>query len=371
VEVTTIQHIYSGTSSQMSTNNRMKAYDLIKLLQDRMNESIIGQENIVERLIMALLADGNILLEGLPGLAKTRAVRAMAKIIHSDFRRIQFTPDLTSTDVTGSEKMYEENGEYKFRFEEGPIFGNIILADEINRAPAKVQAVMLEAMEERQVTVAGKGHDLPKLFIVLATQNPIEQEGTYPLPEAQKDRFLMHVKITYADMESELKMIRLVRDERDNVSRVVDNRRIPKEAIFVARREIAKVKMSEEIERYIIALVYSTRFPLRYSKQLNIFIEVGVSPRATLALEQCSRVYAWLNGRDEVVVDDVKAIIHDVFRHRLVMSSSAELNEKTNDDIIDLILDQVPAPGDEEKKMREKLEREREKREKENGGSSE
>ncbi|SFV51713.1 MoxR-like ATPase in aerotolerance operon [hydrothermal vent metagenome] len=353
----------------MSANNRMKAYDLIKLLQERMNESIIGQENIVERLIMALLADGNMLLEGLPGLAKTRAVRAMSKIINSDFRRIQFTPDLTSADVTGSEKMYEENGEYKFRFEEGPIFGNIILADEINRAPAKVQAVMLEAMEERQVTVAGKAYELPKLFIVLATQNPIEQEGTYPLPEAQKDRFLMHVKITYADMESELKMIRLVREERDNLSRVVDNRRIPKEAIFAARREIAKVKMSEEIERYIIALVYSTRFPLRYSKQLNIFIEVGVSPRATLALEQCSRVYAWLHGRDEVVVDDVKAIIHDVFRHRLVMSSSAELNEKTNDDIIDLILEQVPAPGDEEREMREKLKMEREKRELASGGS--
>lgn len=309
-----------------------------------MNSSIIGQEHIVERLIMAVLADGNVLIEGLPGLAKTRAVRAMANIIDSDFRRIQFTPDLTSTDVTGVEKMYEENGEYKFRFEHGPIFGNIILADEINRAPAKVQAVMLEAMEERQATVAGKSYELPKLFIVMATQNPIEQEGTYPLPEAQKDRFLMHVKITYADMESELKMIHLVRGERESSETKTVKQRIPQQAIFVARKEINRVKMSEEIERYIVSLIYSTRFPLRYSKQLAIFIDVGVSPRATLALEQCSRVHAWLDGRGEVQVSDVQAVIHDVFRHRLVLSENAHLNYTTNDDVVDLILKQVPSP---------------------------
>jgi len=322
----------------------MSVHDLIKLLEEKMNASIIGQEHIVQRLIMALLADGNILIEGLPGLAKTRAVRAMARIVDSDFKRIQFTPDLISTDVTGTEKMYEENGEYKFRFEPGPIFGNIILADEINRAPAKVQAVMLEAMEEGQVTIAGKSYSLPKLFIVMATQNPIEQEGTYPLPEAQKDRFLMHINITYADMESELKMIRLVRDERENKSRKIDRQRISQEAIFVAREEITKVKMSEDIERYIISLIYATRFPLRYSKQLNIFIEVGVSPRATLALEQCSRVYCWMQGRYDVKVDDVKAVIHDVFRHRLLLSENAKTNEIDNDAVVDIILEQVPAP---------------------------
>ena len=322
----------------------LTAYELIKILQNKMNSSIIGQEHIVERLIMAVLADGNVLIEGLPGLAKTRAVRAMANIIDSDFRRIQFTPDLTSTDVTGAEKMYEENGEYKFRFEPGPIFGNIILADEINRAPAKVQAVMLEAMEERQATVAGKSYELPKLFIVMATQNPIEQEGTYPLPEAQKDRFLMHITVTYADMESELKMIRLVRGERESSSDDITKQRIPQKAIFVARKEITKVKMSEEIERYIISLVYSTRYPLRYSKQLDIFIKVGVSPRATLALEQCSRVYTWMHGRDRVTAKDVQSVIHDVFRHRLVLSDNALLNNTTNNDVIDLILAQVPAP---------------------------
>ncbi|MEA3491347.1 MAG: MoxR family ATPase [Campylobacterota bacterium] len=322
----------------------MKAYDLIKLLQAKMNDSIIGQEHLVERLIIGVLANGNLLVEGLPGLAKTRAVRAMAKIIDSDFRRIQFTPDLTSSDVTGSEVMYEDNDKHKFRFERGPIFGNIILADEINRAPAKVQAVMLEAMEERQVTVAGKSYRLPKLFIVMATQNPIEQEGTYPLPEAQKDRFLMHVHITYADMESELRMIRMVRDETNKNKSITGRERISQDAIFVARKEIATIKMSEEIERYIVSLVYATRFPLRYSKQLDIFIEVGVSPRASLALDQCSRAYAWLHGRDEVVARDIKAVLHDVFRHRIIRSHNAEINEISNDDIIDLILTQVPSP---------------------------
>ena len=240
--------------------------------------------------------------------------------------------------------MYEENGEHKFRFEAGPIFGNIILADEINRAPAKVQAVMLEAMEERQVTVAGKTHKLPKLFIVMATQNPIEQEGTYPLPEAQKDRFLMHVNITYTDMESELKMVKLVRNERRSTPQAVDRELISQEAIFVARREIEDVVSSEAIEKYIVELVYATRYPLRYSKQLDIFIEVGVSPRATLALDQCSRVYAWLQERDYVVARDVKSVIHDVFRHRLIRSHNAVINDMDNDSIVDLILEQVPMP---------------------------
>jgi len=322
----------------------MKAYDLIMLLQKKMNASIIGQEHIVERLIIGVLANGNLLVEGLPGLAKTRAVRSMAKVIESKFSRIQFTPDLVASDVTGQEKMYEVEGEHKFRFEPGPIFGNIILADEINRAPAKVQAVMLEAMEERQVTVSGVTHKLPELFIVMATQNPIEQEGTFPLPEAQKDRFLMHVNITYTDMASELEMIRLVRGEKSKKIQTFNNEKISQKAIFVAREEIAKVKTSDAIEKYIVELVYATRYPLRYSKQLDIFIEVGVSPRATLALDQCSRVYAWLQGRDDVTPRDVKSVIHDVFRHRIIRSHNAEINEMDNDKIIDLILVQVPVP---------------------------
>jgi len=322
----------------------MKAYDLIKLLQKKMNASIIGQEHIVERLIIGVLANGNLLVEGLPGLAKTRAVRSMAKVIESKFTRIQFTPDLTSADVTGEEKMYEVEGVHKFRFEPGPIFGNIILADEINRAPAKVQAVMLEAMEERQVTISGVTHKLPELFIVMATQNPIEQEGTYPLPEAQKDRFLMHVNITYTDMASELEMVRLVRDEKSKKTHEDNREKISQKAIFVAREEIAQVKTSEAVEKYIVELVYATRYPLRYSKQLDIFIDVGVSPRATLALDQCSRVYAWLQGRNHVTPRDVKSVIHDVFRHRIIHSHNAEINEMTNDKIIDLILVQVPVP---------------------------
>ncbi len=322
----------------------MKAYDLIKLLQKKMNAAVIGQEHIVERLIIGVLANGNLLVEGLPGLAKTRAVRSMARVIESDFSRIQFTPDLLSTDITGQEKMYEHEGGHSFRFEPGPIFGNIILADEINRAPAKVQAVMLEAMEERQVTIAGVTHKLPELFIVMATQNPIEQAGTYPLPEAQKDRFLMHVNITYTDMASELEMIRLVRGEKNKTAHTFDNEKISQKAIFVAREEIAKIKSSEAIEQYIVELVYATRYPLRYSKQLDIFIDVGVSPRATIALDQCSRVYAWLQGRDHTVPRDVRSVIHDVFRHRIIRSNNAEINDKSNDDIVDIILEQVPVP---------------------------
>jgi len=323
----------------------MTPHESIQLLQDKMNAAIIGQENIVERLIIGLLANGNLLVEGLPGLAKTRAVRAMADAIESKFSRIQFTPDLLPSDVTGSENMYEENGEYKFRFEEGPIFGNIILADEINRAPAKVQAAMLEAMEERQVTVAGKTHKMPKLFIVMATQNPVEQEGTYPLPEAQKDRFLMHVNITYPDKASEIEVIRLVRGERSGVEEEDTVNEIPQEQIFAARDEIANVKSSEIVEQYIVDLVFATRYPEKYDEKLASFIDVGVSPRASLGLDQCSRVYAWMQGRDHTTPEDVHAVIHDVFRHRITPSYEAQSERVSNDDIIDTILNLVALPA--------------------------
>ena len=322
----------------------MTPFESIQILQKRMNAYIIGQENIVERLIIGLLANGNLLVEGLPGLAKTRAVRAMSDAIESSFSRIQFTPDLLPSDVTGSENMYEENGEYKFRFEEGPIFGNIILADEINRAPAKVQAAMLEAMEERQVTVAGKTHKLPKLFIVMATQNPVEQEGTYPLPEAQKDRFLMHVNITYPDKASEIEIIRLVRGERSGVKEE-EPEKITQEVIFDARKEIALVKSSETIEQYIVDLVFATRYPEKYDATLASYIDVGVSPRASLGLDQCSRVYAWLQGRDYTIPEDVRAVVHDIFRHRITASYEAQSERVSNDDIIDTILDLVALPA--------------------------
>ncbi len=240
--------------------------------------------------------------------------------------------------------MYEDNGEYKFRFEEGPIFGNIILADEINRAPAKVQAAMLEAMEERQVTVAGKTHKLPKLFIVMATQNPIEQEGTYPLPEAQKDRFLMHVNITYPDTQSEMEIIELVRREKsDDVQKVEE--KISQEMIFAARDETSTVKSSKTIIRYIVDLVEATRYPEKYDEQLASWIDIGASPRASLALDQCSRVYAWMQGRDYTTPEDVRAVVHDVFRHRITPSYEAQSERINNDKIIDKILLLVALPA--------------------------
>ena len=329
----------------------MTPHESIQILQKKMNASIIGQENIVERLIIGLLANGNLLVEGLPGLAKTRAVRAMADAIESKFSRIQFTPDLLPSDVTGSENMYEEGGEYKFRFEEGPIFGNIILADEINRAPAKVQAAMLEAMEERQVTVAGKTHKMPKLFIVMATQNPVEQEGTYPLPEAQKDRFLMHVNIGYPDKASEIEVIRLVRGEKNasnkNSGKVEeeDDALIVQDMIFEARDEISKVKSTGVVEQYIVDLVFATRYPEKYDEKLATYIDIGVSPRASLGLDQCSRVYAWLQGRDFTTPEDVRAVVHDVFRHRITSSYTAQSERVSNDDITEFILQLVALPA--------------------------
>ena len=323
----------------------MTPYESIQILQEKMNAAIIGQENIVERLIIGLLANGNLLVEGLPGLAKTRAVRAMANSIDSKFSRIQFTPDLLPSDVTGSENMYEDNGEYKFRFEEGPIFGNIILADEINRAPAKVQAAMLEAMEERQVTVAGKTHELPNLFIVMATQNPVEQEGTYPLPEAQKDRFLMHVNITYPDTQAEIDVIRLVRGEKSGKREKSVEDEISQEMIFAARDEIADVQSSQTVEQYIVDLVFATRYPEKYDEKLASLIDIGVSPRASLGLDQCSRVYAWMQGRDFTTPEDVRAVIHDVFRHRITQSYEAQSERISNDEITDMILQLVALPA--------------------------
>ena len=320
----------------------MTPRESIKILLDRMNEAIIGQEHIVNRFVMGLLADGNILVEGLPGLAKTRAVRSMADAIDAKFSRIQFTPDLSPSDVMGSERVYEEDGKKTYRLHKGPIFGNIILADEINRAPAKVQSAMLEAMEEHQVTVAGQTLKLPKLFMVLATQNPIEQEGTYPLSEAQKDRFFMHVKIDYVTMDSEYKMVQMVQNEKHHEK--VQTEKIPQEMIFAAREEVGKVKISEDIGKYIVELVFATRYPMRYSKQLDVMIDVGVSPRASLALTQCSQVHAWMKGRDEVTVQDVHSVIHDVFRHRIIKSEHTRFSGIQNDEIIDIVVQQVPLP---------------------------
>ncbi len=334
----------------------MTPLDAIRTLHARISRSIIGQEAVVERLIIGLLANGNLLLEGLPGLAKTRAVKSLAKNLEADFSRIQFTPDLLPTDVTGTEVMHMVEGSPQFRFDAGPIFANIVLADEINRAPAKVQAALLEAMEERQVTVAGTTHTMPPLFMVMATQNPVEQEGTYPLPEAQLDRFLMHVYIDYPNEEAEGQIIRLVRGEEQN--RIipknespstktktnkagVEEETLPQQVVFDARAEIAEVHVSEVMERYMVDLIFATRYPDRYHADLARWIQVGASPRGALGLDRCARTYGWLQGRDHVLPDDVQSIAKDVLRHRLMLSYEANADGVTADHIVGKVLEQV------------------------------
>jgi len=326
------------------------AYEQIQALKTRMQESIIGQEGVVERLIIGLLANGNLLVEGLPGLAKTRAIKALANNLEADFSRIQFTPDLLPSDVTGTEVYYQKDGDGEFRFEPGPIFANIVLGDEINRAPAKVQAAMLEAMEERQVTVAGTTHKMPPLFMVMATQNPVEQEGTYPLPEAQMDRFLMHINIEYTPVEDEVRIVELVRGEEvatnsdDSEQPQQAAERIPQQAVFDARREIGAVQVSAAMGRYMADLVYATRTPEKYSEDLARWIDVGGSPRASLALDKCSRTHAWLNGRDFVDPEDIRSIVHDCLRHRLMLSYEAQGEGVRADQVVDAILEQVALP---------------------------
>jgi MoxR-like ATPase len=310
-------------------------------LKGRMERSIIGQEQVVERLLLTLLCNGNVLVEGLPGLAKTRAVKSLAKHLESDFRRIQFTPDLLPADITGSEIYLGDEAAERFVFQPGPIFANIVLADEVNRAPAKVQAALLEAMEERQITVAGTTHELPPLFMVMATQNPIEQEGTYPLPEAQMDRFLMHVYISYPDDASEKAIVRLVRGESASGETSAAEDAIAQDAVFAARNEISGVQIPEAMEDYIVALVGATRRPAELSGDLARYIQVGVSPRGSLALDKCSRAHAWFSGRDVVTPDDVRAVINDCFRHRLKPSFEAQADGVTNDEIIQQLIELV------------------------------
>ena len=324
----------------------MSIHEEVLNLKARMGQLIIGQELVIERLLIGLLANGNLLVEGLPGLAKTRAIKALSKNLEADFSRIQFTPDLLPSDVTGTEVYYSTDAGSEFRFEPGPIFANLVLADEINRAPAKVQAALLEAMEERQVTVSGKTHKLPPLFMVMATQNPIEQEGTYPLPEAQMDRFLMHVQINYPPVEDEVEVIRLVRGEEQPKETSGESKergasRISQEVIFEARKRISETHVSEEIDRYIADVVYATRTPGKYEEELSSWIEVGSSPRASIGLDKCSRVHAWLNGRDYVSPGDVQAIAHDVLRHRLILSYTARGSGINANSVVDRIIELV------------------------------
>ena len=326
-------------------------------LQGSLNQVILGQESLIERLLIVLLADGHLLVEGAPGLAKTRAIKELGKKIEGVFQRIQFTPDLLPADVTGTDIYRPQEG--SFKFQAGPVFHNLVLADEINRAPAKVQSALLEAMGERQVTVGGKTYMLPDLFLVMATQNPIEQEGTYPLPEAQLDRFLLHVFIDYPSVENELKIMRLVHKEAMNGNHtekekntVVSNdsdenydvQKILAKDIFKARNEVLEIYMAEEIERYLVEIIAATRTPERYSDDLARLITWGASPRGSLALDRCSRARAWLRERDFVTPEDIQEIAADVLRHRIIESYEAESDGLTPDDVINKILAKIPVP---------------------------
>ncbi|WP_409035045.1 AAA family ATPase [Mucilaginibacter sp. X4EP1] len=313
----------------------MSTKEQILELKSRIAENIIGQEDVITKILIGLLTDGNVLLEGLPGLAKTRAVKSLAKNLDCKLSRIQFTPDLLPSDVTGTE-IYQPQDKEKFIFQPGPIFSNLILADEINRAPAKVQAALLEAMEERQVSVAGKTHKMEPLFMVLATQNPIEQEGTYPLPEAQLDRFIMKIQVTYPGNDDEIKIMRLVREESKTKEAKIDP--IPQKVIFDARAAINNVQVKEPAEKYIVDLIGATRYPDTFSKDLKRWVNYGASPRGTINIDKCSRAVAWLDGRDYVTPDDIRFIVHDVLRHRLILSYEANAEGINPDAAIDELL---------------------------------
>ena len=319
-------------------------HEQLSQLRTFINQQVIGQEGLTLRLLIALLADGHLLVEGAPGLAKTTAIKTLATGLEADFHRIQFTPDLLPADITGTDVYRPQDG--SFRFQHGPIFHNLVLADEINRAPAKVQAALLEAMGEHQVTIGRTSYSLPELFLVMATQNPIEQEGTYPLPEAQLDRFLLYVRVHYPSVESERRIVELVRNQAtatplDSVDQVSP---IPQKVLFAARREIWNVHLAPPLEEYLIQLVVATRNPAPYSDTLKRWVRFGASPRATIGLERCARAHAWLEGRDYVSPEDIQAMAPDVLRHRILLTFEAEAEGITPDDVVSEILNHVAVP---------------------------
>ncbi len=316
------------------------AQDQVKVVAEWLSERIIGQGALIQRLLMALMCGGHLLVEGAPGLAKTRAIKELASAVAGTFHRVQFTPDLLPSDVTGTEVYRPEDG--SFCFQPGPVFHNLLLADEINRAPAKVQSALLEAMAERQVSFGRETFPLPDLFLVMATQNPIEQEGTYPLPEAQLDRFLMHVKVGYPEDEDEMAILKLVRGEaRQGTGAAKPQLCLDEATIFSARDALLSLHMAAPVESYIIALIIGSRRP---DGELAKWIEYGASPRGTIALDQCSRALAWLEGRDFVTPNDVQEVAHDVLRHRLILSFEAEAQGVTTDDAVDALISQVAVP---------------------------
>ncbi len=321
-----------------------KAQDAVAKLINHVNQSVVGQPHVVKSLIIGLLTNGHVLLEGLPGTAKTRSIKTLAHALNASFGRIQFTPDLLPSDVTGTEVYQEINGKPQLHFQAGPIFNSIVLADEINRAPAKVQAALLEAMAEGTITVSDTTHTLPELFMVLATQNPVEQEGTYPLPEAQMDRFMMKVSVSYPDDEAEKEIIRLVRyEESEQVNKLQkETVTIDQRAILEGRKELPLIHVSDIAENYIVALVMATRHPERYPHtQLSQWIDVGASPRASIALDKCARAHAWLENREHVLPDDIRAVAHSVLGHRISLSYDALADGISTQDIVAILLNTV------------------------------
>ncbi len=322
-----------------------RLHDAFKSLQADLSREIVGQFLLVERLLTALLADGHLLVEGAPGLAKTTAIRALASRIEAEFARVQFTPDLLPADLTGTEVWRAQ--ESRFEFQPGPIFHSLLLADEINRAPAKVQSALLEAMAERQVTVGRHTYALPPLFLVMATQNPIEQEGTFPLPEAQLDRFLMYVRIGYPDADSESEILRLNREQAlagGDGNATPQQQKIPQADVFAARKAVLGLHMAPALERYLIEIVLATRDASRYDPQLAHRISWGASPRGSIALERCARARAWLSGRDFVTPDDIRAVAPDVLRHRVLPSFEASAEGWDGERLVQEVLAKVPHP---------------------------
>lgn len=310
-----------------------------------MNTQIVGQNDLIRKMLITLLASGHALVEGAPGLAKTKAVKMLAESIKADFSRIQFTPDLLPADITGSDIYVADKGQFVFR--KGPIFANLVLADEINRSPAKVQSALLEAMAERQVSVGGKEYCLPELFMVMATQNPIEHEGTYNLPEAQLDRFLMHIKIDQPDAATEHRILELVRlEDRHAADSIKQDTFTPLQIddILQAGREALSIHTSEAVENYLVELIMATRHPEKYDSSLVGMIRYGASPRATIALDKCSKINAWLEGRDFVTPEDIHAVVYDILRHRLILSFEAQAEGLTTDDLLTRLLSAVPLP---------------------------
>ncbi|WP_409420123.1 MoxR family ATPase [Pseudaeromonas sp. ZJS20] len=312
----------------------------IDAVRSYMHQQVLGQPELVEGLMMALLADGHILVEGPPGLAKTRAIKSLARCIEGRFHRIQFTPDLLPADLTGTDIYRPQDG--SFVFQPGPLFHHLLLADEINRAPAKVQSALLEAMGEHQITIGRKSYQLPELFLVMATQNPIEQEGTYPLPEAQLDRFMLHLQLDYPDAATELAILRLNHDE-SRQAKEPEPPRLSQVDLFAARKRVLEITLAPAVENYLVALVMATRRPAAYDAELGRWLAYGASPRATMALARCARVRAWLAGREFVTPDDIQHCAYPVLRHRLLLSMEAEADGIDTNQVIERLLQRVVA----------------------------